>query len=624
MPQRRRSQRIAAKQKSSGTYAANAEELAKNAQDTAALYLCGGSNDKCKELQMPELVRKLVFDGGLYANSTVHEAARQVLQTIHKGRACIWSNDITYSVAARQFTTVLNLGRKGQKEVAFDKQLFANWIRDCDKGIMGVSLSLDLGPGAGHANMLIIDTKSKTVEHFEPHGDSMGSLSDAQNNQLHRDVEALMLDSLKLAGKQGYKYLKPSDVCPDFEIGSSYTNEFGKKVTAGKEGIQAFLNKNRAGSEFAGTCAIWSLWYLHVRLNSPAGSDPQDVLKRAMSQATNLVDANFPSGLDSICKNAKNDYNRWCTDKGTAPKGWDQQTWLRTKKAFDADCAPACDHAETMLKAGATLEDFIIRFTQQLISLLQIEIVTSYQRSCDGGYFYTYKSQQEGDSSRQASQEGCDPTESVDVVKAGDGRRLFQISAKGKRDISGDDVQNLPKNIPLPDSAEWVVYGRTSSGRNNCIFCQRAKDLLAETKVNHKYVNKLEYDADAFSSKIRPLYPADHGTVPVVFHNGKFVGGYTQLKDMIAGSKAAPSQPVSKPAAAATKPATPKPAATEPAAKEPPALKPAAPKPAATERPAPKPRQNVTRAPTEPQVIVNLKDKRLMMHGPYGVYWEAK
>ena len=68
--QRRRIQRIAAKQKSSGTYAANAEELAKNAQDTAALYLCGGSNDKCKELQMPELVRKLVFDGGLYPNPT--------------------------------------------------------------------------------------------------------------------------------------------------------------------------------------------------------------------------------------------------------------------------------------------------------------------------------------------------------------------------------------------------------------------------------------------------------------------------------------------------------------------------------------------------------------------------
>ena len=35
-----------------------------------------------------ELVRKLVFDGGLYANSTVHEAARD-LQTIHKGRASV-------------------------------------------------------------------------------------------------------------------------------------------------------------------------------------------------------------------------------------------------------------------------------------------------------------------------------------------------------------------------------------------------------------------------------------------------------------------------------------------------------------------------------------------------------
>ena len=164
---RRRSKRIAArKAKSAGAYAANAKELAENARDTATLYLCGASNEKCKELQMPELVRKLVFDGGMYAKTTVHEAARNVLQTIHKGRACIWSNGIRYLVGSRQFSTVLHLGRKGQQEVAFDKQLFANWVRDCDKELMGVSLGLDLGPGSGHANMLIIDTKSKTIEHF--------------------------------------------------------------------------------------------------------------------------------------------------------------------------------------------------------------------------------------------------------------------------------------------------------------------------------------------------------------------------------------------------------------------------------------------------------------------------
>ena len=62
----------------------------------------------------------------------------------------------------------------------------------CDKGIIEISLSLDLGPGAGHANMLIIDTKSKDGRAFRTARRPMGSLSDAQNNQLHRDVEALV------------------------------------------------------------------------------------------------------------------------------------------------------------------------------------------------------------------------------------------------------------------------------------------------------------------------------------------------------------------------------------------------------------------------------------------------
>ena len=206
--------------------APTAKEIDQNSKDVATLYLCGADAASCREAQMPELIRKLVFDGGFYAITTVHEAARKILQTIHAARACIWSNAIRYEVATREFTTTLHLGKKGQQEVQFDPSKFKAWIDQCDKDMIGVALGLDLGPGAGHANMLIIDRKRKQIEHFEPHGDAMGSLSETQNATLHADVQALM----KQAGLGSYKYLPPSEVCPDFSIGSSYVNEFGKNI----------------------------------------------------------------------------------------------------------------------------------------------------------------------------------------------------------------------------------------------------------------------------------------------------------------------------------------------------------------------------------------------------------
>ena len=186
-----------------------------------------------------------------------------------------------------------------------------------------------------------------------------------------------------------------------------------------------------------------------------------------MSMAVDLEDANSPEGLDNICMNAKCNGGEWCDEDFTPTKEW-QYTFDK----FREKCKPACEHMEAVQKAGMTLEDFIIRFTTQLISLLQIEILTEFRRVCGGGQYYRYKSRDEANASKQADREGCKAVEEVQVVQAGDGRRLTTIDAKKLKDISGDG-DKLPTNIPMPTAAMYVVYGR-----KGCPFCQKAKKLI--------------------------------------------------------------------------------------------------------------------------------------------------
>lgn len=127
-------------------------------------------------------------------------------------------------------------------EVSID--LFNKMIKKCRKRIIAVSVQLivENKPGT-HANMLILDTKKKTVELFEPHGKrseqtTMDSLEGAYN------ISDKLLKKYFHKFFPEYKYISPQDFLPSY-------------------GFQAKIDA------YSGLCVTWSTMYLHYRVLNP-------------------------------------------------------------------------------------------------------------------------------------------------------------------------------------------------------------------------------------------------------------------------------------------------------------------------------------------------------------------
>jgi glutaredoxin len=70
-------------------------------------------------------------------------------------------------------------------------------------------------------------------------------------------------------------------------------------------------------------------------------------------------------------------------------------------------------------------------------------------------------------------------------------------------------------------------------GRENCNYCRLAKELLDRTGINYAYSTVGE---DIGINEIKEMYPAAR-TVPIVEVNGKWIGGYNELKQYIEESR---------------------------------------------------------------------------------------
>ncbi len=67
-------------------------------------------------------------------------------------------------------------------------------------------------------------------------------------------------------------------------------------------------------------------------------------------------------------------------------------------------------------------------------------------------------------------------------------------------------------------------------GRESCSFCRAAIDLLKLKKKSYEFhdINSINKKGELWSKK-----PKSHTTVPIIFYEGIFIGGFTELSQML-------------------------------------------------------------------------------------------
>ena len=112
-----------------------------------------------------------------------------------------------------------------------------------------------------HSNMLIYDSKTKSLERFEPHG----SIKISKYNGIKLDTKILNTFRKNMGYSFVRKYYTPIDFCPSisFQTLESY-------------------NKEKKKGDPGGFCAAWSYWYANLRLSNP-DIDRKEIIDRAIS-----------------------------------------------------------------------------------------------------------------------------------------------------------------------------------------------------------------------------------------------------------------------------------------------------------------------------------------------------
>ena len=85
------------------------------------------------------------------------------------------------------------------------------------------------------------------------------------------------------------------------------------------------------------------------------------------------------------------------------------------------------------------------------------------------------------------------------------------------------------KKYPIPSQTPYTMYSITG-----CKYCDKSKELIKgknkECKTNNcdKYVATLR-DSDDFYAFMNKYTTRNYKYFPMIFNNGKFIGGYQEL-----------------------------------------------------------------------------------------------
>ena len=142
----------------------------------------------------------------------------------------------------------------------------------------------------GHLNMLIIDTKMDTLEHFEPHGKRFLGKTDKVkiNEKMEKTLRKLSKD-LELDFIPAYK------VCPfeeGFQALESIEKESDIKIKFENNGKPIKMKQD-------GLCALWSFLYLDLRLSNP-NLDPSSIMRDSIFHSVPESDLQFEKNKISL------------------------------------------------------------------------------------------------------------------------------------------------------------------------------------------------------------------------------------------------------------------------------------------------------------------------------------
>ena len=89
---------------------------------------------------------------------------------------------------------------------------------------------------------------------------------------------------------------------------------------------------------------------------------------------------------------------------------------------------------------------------------------------------------------------------------------------------SSEPENETPMPLPTADS-EWLMYGA-----DWCGFCRRAKKELLKKEEKSTFVDVEKYGGGTKVKSILANRIGSHNTIPIIFFNEDFVGGFTELK----------------------------------------------------------------------------------------------
>jgi glutaredoxin len=70
-------------------------------------------------------------------------------------------------------------------------------------------------------------------------------------------------------------------------------------------------------------------------------------------------------------------------------------------------------------------------------------------------------------------------------------------------------------------------------GRPDCSFCRKAKEALEAKNIEFKFYNLDTLEGRNAFAPYAMLVPASHKTVPIIFIDAQFIGGFSDLNKYI-------------------------------------------------------------------------------------------